>query len=67
VVGRPVAGDDPQVLAFVILRVPVAVPELLAHCRGVLPAWMLPAEVRVVEALPRTTSGKVRRRDLLGG
>lgn len=67
VVGRPVAGDDPQVLAFVKLRAPAELPELLAHCRGVLPAWMLPAGIRIVEALPRTTSGKVRRRDLLSG
>lgn len=67
VVGRPVAGADAEVLAFVVANGEVALTEqaLMTHCRGVLPAWMLPAGIRLVDDLPRTTSGKVKRRELL--
>lgn len=63
VVGRPVAGADPEILAFVVAAEGGPAPTeqaLLTHCRTVLPAWMLPAEVRIVDDLPRTTSGKVK-------
>ena len=65
VVGRPVNNGDPEVLAFAIADASVSEQLLFTHCRNVLPAWMLPAEIRFVDELPRTTSGKVRRRDLL--
>ncbi|MEZ5564335.1 MAG: fatty acid--CoA ligase family protein [Gammaproteobacteria bacterium] len=66
VVGRPVAGADPEIIAFVLPGDPPATESaLLAHARNVLPAWMQPAEFCLVDELPRTTSGKVRRRDLL--
>lgn len=66
VVGRPVPGADPLVVAFVVAGDGMLTErDLLTHCRGVLPAWMLPSEVRIVDDLPRTTSGKVKRRELL--
>lgn len=69
VVGRPVMNGDPEVVAFVVAAEgaypPLTEQTLLTHCRSVLPAWMHPAEFRLVHDLPRTTSGKVRRRDLL--
>jgi acyl-CoA synthetase (AMP-forming)/AMP-acid ligase II len=66
VTGRPVPGADPEVVAFVVATDGATLTEaqLLTHCRTVLPAWMLPAEVRIVGDLPRTTSGKVKRREL---
>lgn len=67
VVGRPVADGDPEIVAFVLpdAAQPATESALHAHCRSVLPAWMQPAEIRLVDELPRTTSGKIRRRDLL--
>lgn len=68
VVGRPVPGGDPEIVAFVVAAADDAAlteQTLLTHCRSVLPAWMQPAEVRIVADLPRTTSGKVKRRELL--
>jgi L-proline---[L-prolyl-carrier protein] ligase len=38
---------------------------LTAHCRERLPAYMVPATVRVLPDLPRTSTGKVARADLL--
>jgi long-chain acyl-CoA synthetase len=34
---------------------------LAAHCRGRLPGYKIPREFRVVDALPLTSSGKLRR------
>lgn len=65
VAGRAVQGGDPEIVAFVVAGDPALTErDLLTHCRGVLPAWMLPAEIRLVDDLPRTTSGKVKRREL---
>jgi len=35
--------------------------ELMRHCRGWLPAYKIPREFRVVDALPLTETGKLRR------
>lgn len=66
VVGRPVSGAETEIWAF-LLPNPTAHPPLteallFAHCRSVLPAWMHPTRVRLVESLPRTTSGKVKEK-----
>ncbi|MEO7387746.1 MAG: class I adenylate-forming enzyme family protein [Gammaproteobacteria bacterium] len=68
VVGRPLAGGDPVIVALVVAvesDTTLTVQALHAHCRSVLPAWMQPAEILLVDDLPRTTSGKVKRRELL--
>ena len=67
VVGRATGNGDPEIVAFVLPdgEQPASEAALHAHCRSVLPAWMQPTEIRFVDDLPRTTSGKIRRRDLL--
>jgi long-chain acyl-CoA synthetase len=37
--------------------------DLVAHCRAALPAYKVPREFRVLEALPRTATGKLARVD----
>ena len=61
-----VARDDPRVgavpVAAVELRAdadPVGPDDLLAHAASRLARYELPTEIRVVDALPRTDSGKV--------
>jgi long-chain acyl-CoA synthetase len=38
--------------------------ELLAHCRRELAAYKVPKEIRFLEALPKSTVGKILRKDL---
>lgn len=70
VVGRPDPEWGERVVAVVVPRgAPPALEDLRAHVRGTLPPWAAPRELVLVERLPRTISGKVRRvelRDLLG-
>ena len=67
VIGRPDPIKGENIKAFVILRVGhQAVPELDAalkdHVRNTLGPIGVPAEISVVEKLPKTRSGKIMRR-----
>ena len=62
----PMRGEQP--IGFVELKEGQAVDAaaLVTWCRGKLAGYKVPAEVRVVEALPRNATGKVMRRQLKG-
>ncbi len=59
-VPHPALGE--QVAAAVVLREPATERELLSHCREQLAAFKVPGKLHVVEAIPRTATGKVQRR-----
>ncbi|MDD9371091.1 MAG: fatty acid--CoA ligase family protein [Acidimicrobiales bacterium] len=68
VVGRPDAEWGHRVVALVVPTDPAAPPTLAAlrdAVRRELPAYAAPRELRVLDALPRTGSGKVSRAGLL--
>jgi acyl-CoA synthetase (AMP-forming)/AMP-acid ligase II len=68
VVGVPDDEWGERVVAFVVPS-PGAAPtveDLRAHARGKLSAAKLPREVRLVDEIPRTASGKPLRRLLRG-
>lgn len=52
--------------AYIVLRpgATATEAEIVEHCRGELAAYKLPRSVRFVEDLPRTSSGKIMRREL---
>jgi long-chain acyl-CoA synthetase len=52
--------------AYVVLRPGASTTEeeLIGHCRGQLAAYKLPRSVRFVADLPKTSSGKIMRREL---
>jgi acyl-CoA synthetase (AMP-forming)/AMP-acid ligase II len=58
-VPHPVWGE--VVAAAVVLHAPVAEAELLAWCRDRLAAFKCPDQLHVVEAIPRTATGKIQR------
>ncbi|MGH9001830.1 MAG: class I adenylate-forming enzyme family protein, partial [Acidimicrobiia bacterium] len=66
VVGRPDPVRDEAVVAFVVAGpgAEVDVAALDAHCRSALARFKVPEEYRVVEALPRTSIGKVEKKAL---
>jgi O-succinylbenzoic acid--CoA ligase len=69
VVGVPDAEWGERVVACVVPRDPdhpPALADLRARAAGRLAPAELPREVRVVDAIPRTSSGKPRRADLRG-
>ncbi len=62
----PMRGEQP--IAFIEVKEGEAVDEraMILWCRGKLAGYKVPAQVRVVQALPRNATGKVMRRQLKG-
>jgi acyl-coenzyme A synthetase/AMP-(fatty) acid ligase len=57
-----IAEDGTTVaVAFVALGEGASAEGVREHARSVLPSYKRPADVRVVDALPRTATGKVQR------
>jgi long-chain acyl-CoA synthetase len=54
------------VAAFVVLRrgSRLGRDDVLAHCRSVMPAYMVPRELTLLPALPKTSAGKVAKMEL---
>lgn len=69
VVGVPDDEWGERVVACIVPTDPSAPPTLASIRASILeslPAYMAPKEVRIVDSLPTTTSGKVRRQRLFG-
>jgi len=62
-VPHPTWGEE--VAAAVVLRNPVAVAELLSFCKDHLADFKCPKKIHVVDAIPRTATGKIQRRALV--
>jgi acyl-CoA synthetase (AMP-forming)/AMP-acid ligase II len=67
VFGAPHERWGEQVTAAVIARSPVTCDELREFARPHLAGFKLPRELVVVDALPKTSAGKVKRRELRDG
>ena len=59
-VPHPTWGEE--VAAAVVLREPVSKSELQAYCRERLADFKRPKQIHIVEAMPRTATGKIQRR-----
>jgi crotonobetaine/carnitine-CoA ligase len=66
VVGRPDAVRDEAVVAFVVAAAGAALDAaaLDAHCRSQLARFKVPEEYRLVDALPKTSIGKIEKKAL---
>ncbi len=59
-VPHPTHGEEPS--AAVVLRSPATQSELVAHCRIHLADFKCPRTIHIIEAVPRTATGKIQRR-----
>jgi len=53
-----------EVAAAVVLSEPATEAELKAHCRETLSDFKCPKAIYIVEAIPRTATGKIQRRNV---
>src|SRR5712692_167934 len=53
-----------EVAAAVVLKGSATEAELTAHCRSSLAAFKCPKAIYIVEAIPRTATGKIQRRNV---
>lgn len=65
VIGRPSPDLGEEVVAAVVAKQSVSTAEILSLCRKQLSSYKVPVEVRIVPDLPKTTSGKVKRREVM--
>jgi acyl-coenzyme A synthetase/AMP-(fatty) acid ligase len=52
------------VAAAVVLSGEASEAELISHCRGSLADFKCPGSIYIVEAIPRTATGKIQRRNV---
>ena len=64
VLGVPAAVGEEDVLALVVVRQPTSFEELAAFCRQRLAAFKVPSLFKVVSALPKTPTGRVKKGEL---
>ncbi|MHA1565915.1 MAG: class I adenylate-forming enzyme family protein [Alphaproteobacteria bacterium] len=65
VIGRPSPDLGEEVVAAIVAKRPIEQNDLLAFCRKELSSYKIPTEIRMVQSLPKTTSGKVKRGKVL--
>ena len=66
VVARSDGLREPEILAFVVTACPSATQKsIFQYCNAQFPRYMVPARFLFLDALPRTSTGKVDRKSLL--
>jgi acyl-coenzyme A synthetase/AMP-(fatty) acid ligase len=65
VVGRTTAGNEQELIAYVVPRRALTTGELLGHCRARLSAYKVPRNIFIISELPRNSSGKLDKRALV--
>ncbi len=65
VVGVPTAYGDERVKAVIVLKAPCKEAELIEYCRGKIADFKIPSMVEFREGLPKSPTGKIRRKMLL--
>jgi len=65
VIGQPSPQLGETVAAFIVGGDDLDIDKIKRHCRQELSAYKVPESITVVANLPRTTSGKISKKDLL--
>lgn len=64
VIGKPDERTGERVCAFITVKNDIDKEEVLNHCRVLLTAYKIPKELHVIDELPKSTVGKILRREL---
>lgn len=64
VVGKPDDHSQERVCAYITVSEAVTDDELSTHCREFLTGYKIPKEFNVIDELPKSTVGKILRREL---
>ncbi|MFW8592553.1 AMP-binding protein [Glaciecola sp. 2405UD65-10] len=64
VIGKPDDKSQERVCAYVTVSSPVTEGDLIAHCKEFLTGYKIPKEFHVIDELPKSTVGKILRREL---
>ncbi|MBD1556253.1 AMP-binding protein [Vibrio sp. S9_S30] len=63
-----VGGEDEKtgeaVLAYITVSNPITIDDVIAHCRENLTAYKIPKMIQILPELPKSTVGKILRREL---
>jgi acyl-CoA synthetase (AMP-forming)/AMP-acid ligase II len=62
--GTPDRVYGEEVAAAVVLKDSASEKDLIAHCRASLSDFKVPKKIYIVEAIPRTATGKIQRRNV---
>jgi len=64
VVGKPCDKTGESVWAYVITSSEVTLDEITPHCKDQLTSYKVPKHITIVDSLPKSTVGKILRREL---
>ncbi|GLX86128.1 long-chain-fatty-acid--CoA ligase [Thalassotalea loyana] len=64
VIGEPDDKTGEKVAAYITIEASVTAEEVIEHCRAHLTAYKVPKKVVVLDELPKSTVGKILRREL---
>jgi long-chain acyl-CoA synthetase len=64
VVGKPDEKTQERVCAYVTVTPDYNEADVIAHCKDVLTNYKIPKEINVIDELPKSTVGKILRREL---
>lgn len=64
VVGKPCEHSGEKVCAYITVNADLSDEDVIAHCRQHLTGYKIPKVIRIIEELPKSTVGKILRKDL---
>jgi carnitine-CoA ligase len=64
VIGVPARVGEEEVLALVVLHRPASAEDLAAFCRERLAGFKVPSLFKIVDAIPKTPTGRVKKAEL---
>jgi long-chain acyl-CoA synthetase len=64
VVGEPDDKTGEKVCAYIVVNKPIDTADLISHCKKDLTPYKVPKKIVVLDELPKSTVGKILRREL---